>query len=412
MRRRVGRRMLRDRHRNGLLRPAHVKKAAVRIAQRVVAHARDAHRAPAARAGTVGTQRHAVAAVRQHMGRLQRGGAGLHLAQQARNARSQRLQRRGRRRCLQVRHLAGHTFVQQRRHGLDVRIGHAPALRRTAQQHVGQRHDAHALVVRHEAQHRRPAFGAGLPRWREIERLDVAVATARRHRLEQSQIHGGAVRRDLRGQRGGVRCDHQFIGRRAAQRQPRHALRRVLVGQRVVAARIARFGNAPGHVAGLREGDLFAQRGLAGVVQHAVVRFVEHQGRHQVLEHRARPGTQPGQRAGRVEQPAQRRPVPHRHIALGNRQQAGQARLRRQQVVEARIELLLGDPVADVKQVPLAVIKKAEVGLPGQLLELIGQRPQLRAGLAAAVVRGRRSAGRSRRRLQGRCQRVARWQPR
>jgi hypothetical protein len=41
-----------------------------------------------------------------------------------------------------------------------------------------------------------------------------------------------------------------------------------------------------------------------------------------------------------------------RHVALGDCQQAGKARLRCEQIVEARVELLLGDPIADVEQVP------------------------------------------------------------
>ena len=91
VRRRVGRRMLRDRHRMAghpcaRCRPAQVEEAAMRVAQRVVAPARDAGAAPAAPAGAVGAQRHAVAAVGQQVRRLQRGCAGKHLAQQARSA--------------------------------------------------------------------------------------------------------------------------------------------------------------------------------------------------------------------------------------------------------------------------------------------------------------------------------------
>jgi hypothetical protein len=43
----------------------------------------------------------------------------------------------------------------------------------------------------------------------------------------------------------------------------------------------------------------------------------------------------------RKERPAQCRPVAHRHVALGDGQQAGQARLGGQQVIEAGIQLLL-----------------------------------------------------------------------
>ena len=76
----------------------------------------------------------------------------------------------------------------------------------------------------------------------------------------------------------------------------------------------------------------------------------------------------------------------YRHIALGDGQQAGQARLGGQQVVKAGVQLLLRDPVAKVEQVALAVVQKAELGRPGQLVALQGQCPQALAGAA----RGRR----------------------
>ena len=248
--------MLGDRHRLRLLIPAHIEKAAMRVAQRIVAPARDADAAPAAPAGTVGAQAHAVAPVRQQMRRVQRHLAGGHFAQQARRAPLQGLRRRARRRRIQHRHLARCALVQQRGHRLDVRVGHAPALRHAAQQHVGQRHDAHALVVRHEGAHRREQLGARAPYRAEVERFDEAVAPARGQRLQGHEVGGGEVRRNLRGQRGGVGRNDQLVGRRAAQRQPGHALWRVLIGQRVVAAGVGRLRNAPGHALRIGKSDL------------------------------------------------------------------------------------------------------------------------------------------------------------
>jgi hypothetical protein len=72
--------------------------------------------------------------------------------------------------------------------------------------------------------------------------------------------------------------------------------------------------------------------------------------------------------------------VAHRHVAAGDREQAGQARLRCQQVIETGVELLFGDPVADVEQVPVGVVQEPEVGLPGQRLEGLGQRAQAIGG--------------------------------
>ena len=55
-----------------------------------------------------------------------------------------------------------------------------------------------------------------------------------------------------------------------------------------------------------------------------------------------------------------------RHVALGDREQAGQAGFGREQVVIARIKRLFLDPQADVEQVPLAVVDTAEIHGHGQ----------------------------------------------
>ena len=124
-----------------------------------------------------------------------------------------------------------------------------------------------------------------------------------------------------------------------------------------------------------RKSDLCLQRGVTGLTQYAARRFVEHQTGHQVLKHRAGPGAQSGVRTAGEKRAPQAGPVAHRQVALGNRQQAGQARLRRQQVVEAGVKLLLGNAVADVQQMPFGVVQESKVGLPGQLLA--GRRQRL-----------------------------------
>ena len=328
----VGCRVLGDRHRLRLPVPAQVEKAAVGIAQGVVAGSGDVAgrvaaiaTAPAAPARAVGTQRHAVATVRQQVRGLQRGGAGQHLAQEARRAPTLHGALYQWHWLIEHRHLAGRLFMQQRGHRLDLRVAHAPALGHAAQQQVGQCHDRHALVVGHQRGHRRDHVGAGLAGHGEVKRLDEAAAAAGAQRGQRVEVAAGAVRRNLRRQRGGVGRDHQLVGRCAAQRQPRHTLRRVLVGQRLVTPGVGRFGDAPGQFQRPGEVDLLAQRGVAGIGQHAAGRLGQHQRGHQVLKHRARPRAQPGQRAHRIERPAQRRPMPHRHIALGDGVQAGQA---------------------------------------------------------------------------------------
>ena len=147
---------------------AQVEEAAQLVAQRVVTPAVDGHAAAAALAGTVGAQGHAVAAVAQQVGGLDGTGPRHHLAQWPGRPvlqRQRRLRRQAGGHVHPGRHLARGALVQQRGHGLDLRVGHAPALGQLVHQHIGQRHDAHALVVGHEGEH-----------WREVG----AAAAARR----------------------------------------------------------------------------------------------------------------------------------------------------------------------------------------------------------------------------------------
>ena len=203
---------------------------------------------------------------------------------------------------------------------------------------------------------------------------------------------------DLGGERGGVGRDDELVVRRSAQRQARHALRRVLIGEGVVAAGVRRFRDAPRHVVLARERDLLEHGGVRGAVQDAAVRLVEDERRHQVLEHRSRPRAQAGERADGVERPAERDPVRRGNVALGDRPQAGRARFRGEQVVEAAVELVLGDAKADVEQAPLAVEEEGEVGLGGD--RAAGRRDALEPGRDGVVAE---AAGRvAQRRAQGR----------
>ena len=266
-----------------------VEERAMRIAQRVVAPARDEGIAETAPARAVGAQRHAVATVREQVRRLQCRGARHDLAPQAGAGLAAVGTARPGRRLEQHRHLARHALLQQRRHGLQARLGHRPAARCSPEQHVGQRQDRHALVVRHEGVDGGERGLRGDALGRVVERLDEARRTARMQCLQAPQVGRRSRRVEQRGQCGRVRGHDQFVGRRAAQREHRHALRRVLVGQRVIARRVGRFRDAPGHMPALGERLLRLQGRLRRTGQHAGVGFVEQQRRHQVLEHRARP---------------------------------------------------------------------------------------------------------------------------
>ena len=377
----VGRGMLAQRNGRGLAWAAQVEEAAVIVAQRVVAPTCDVDAAQAAEARAIGAQGHAVAAVAQQLGALQGMGAGLHVARGLRGdvghfsplARLIGFQ--------QARHLARHAFLQQWRHRGQARVGHRPAARQALQQHIGQRNQGHALVVGHEGADQGVFIGAGgfaagcigLARRGVVQRFDEAPAAARAQHLQRAQIGRGRLGFQHGGQGTGIGRHHTFVGWCAAQGQARHALRRVLVGQRAVGGGVGRFADAPGQVVLARVVALFLHRHVAGCAERTAGRFIQHQGGHQVLEHRARPRTQAHFARRGHEGPAQRGPVGRGHIAFGDGPQAGQARLGGQQVVVAIVQRLLGNAVADVQQAPARVVEEGKVGRFGQAPAACGQ---------------------------------------
>ena len=267
--------MLGERHRRRLARPAQVQKAAIGVARSIVAPARDVDRAEPAPAGSVRTQGDVVATVRQQLrgghGHLLRPHATLHHLGILRHCvRVHTL--RALQWISQARQLVRYALLQQRRHGGQARVGHAPAAWRALQQHIGQSDQGHALVVRHEGADEREAAvtvlaavqNAGLPSdlafWAVVQRLDEAAGAACLQAIEHPHVGQCRQRVEHRRQRAGVGRHHQLIGWRAAHGQAWHALRRVLVGERVVHRRVGAFREAPGHAALAAIGDLLAQR--------------------------------------------------------------------------------------------------------------------------------------------------------
>ena len=107
-------------------------------------------------------------------------------------------------------------------------------------------------------------------------------------------------------------------------------------------------------------------------MQYAAVRLDQNERGHEVLKHRARPGSQTSSCADGIKRPSQGGPMAHGYVAFGNGDQAGQARFRRQQIVKAGVMLLLGHAIADVQQMASWVIQKREVGSPGKALGMCG----------------------------------------
>ena len=89
-------------------------------------------------------------------------------------------------------------------------------------------------------------------------------------------------------------------------------------------------------------GDLPLHRAVAGLVENGEGKRLHDQRGHEVLEHASAPGHQRRLARGVGQGAVQVEPVLHRHIVLGDRDEAGQPGLRRQQVVERGVERVRG----------------------------------------------------------------------
>ena len=371
----------------GLVGVDKVEKAAVAVTQQVIAPARDVAAAPAAQPGAIGTQGDVVLAVGQQVRGFPAAAQRVQLAGLEHRLRDVTTGLRRQARVGTADDLARRVFMQQGLVRPHQRVAAEPAPRCVGAQHVAQRHQRHALVVRHEGFHNAERLGARLFRLAcdgEVQGLVKPEFAARAQFFQALQVAHGAARIEQCGQQGGVRRDHAVGVRRAPQRQPRHAERGVLEGQRMVLREIAGLRHAPRELLRGTVGALLGHRRMGRRVQQAVTGLGHQQRGHQVFEHRARPGLQARHHAHRQEGPAEGGPVAPRNVALGNRQKAGQPGLGGQQVVITRIERMFLHAQADMKQVALAVVQAAKVHGRVQGLAARGQLQQ--AGLRRLAV--------------------------
>ena len=187
------------------------------------------------------------------------------------------------------------------------------------------------------------------------------------------------MRAHHQGHQGGIGRNYQFIQGRSAQGQRRHPLRRILVGHGAIAPGIGGLRHAPGHALLFAKYTLRPYRMFTSTLQQAAPGFVQHQGRHQVLKHRAGPRFEPRLHPIKANNPPQGTPVRGVDIALGNRQQAGQPGFGGQQVIKGVVQLLLTHPVANMKQAPAGAVQKPVVRRQRQGLHAPGQHLKLGA---------------------------------
>ena len=272
--------------------------------------------------------------------------------------------------------VARHALLQQQFGRLDDRVGveafdHDPVV-----QHVAERHQRHPLVMRHVAVHDCDCRAFRQTSRRVVECLPEAVAAAAAGLGQAGEVADGGLRIDHRRQAGGVRSDHQVIAQPTLQAEARHAEARVLVGLGLVTGVETRLGDAPRHA--LLRGVLHlpGDHEPVGLLEQAVGRGAHHQHRHEELEHRPGPGDQRRPAADGGERSAQPEPVVRRHIALGDRDETGQAGLGGEQVVVARIQRAFQHAVPDREQLARRVEEEPEVHLVEVPIGHLGDRLQ------------------------------------
>ena len=288
--------------------------------------------------------------------------------------------------------------------------------------------DRHALVMRHEIADDRNVLVVGQPRAGEVERFVEAIAAKRTHRGELRVVLARCLRIDHRGQSRRIRRDHAVLRETALEAESGHAEIRVLVGEFDVAGVIRRLRNAPRNAKRLAVRRLPFHHQTARLFEQAADRRAHDQRRHQVFEHRSRPGNQRRAVADRRRGTAEAEPVARRHVAFRDREQAREPRFRRQQVVAVRVEAVVGQRIADRQQLAFRIEQEREVHAERHRARPLGERPQAilqKMRRIGELLRGRghvrprscsmhrsRTSGRRtcRRRSRARC-RASSWRP-
>src|SRR5689334_5322746 len=107
--------------------------------------------------------------------------------------------------------------------------------------------------------------------------------------------------------------------------------------------------------------DLLFDRRATALIHQCVRVALDEKVRHQVFEHGTAPGKQATHAFNLCERTGEIEPVILRDIAARDRDQARNARLRSDKVIVVSIEPARLDVIADVKDMPLWVVKKAKM---------------------------------------------------
>ena len=216
-------------------------------------------------------------------------------------------------------------------------------------------------MVRHIGAHDGDVFAFGQPGAGVIQRFVETVRSPAAGFGQSRKVVRGRGRIDHGRQRGGIRRDDDIFAEAALEPQPGHTKAGILVREVEVAHIVCRLRHSPGQAALRSVGDVPTHDQFARLVQQAAHRRTHHQLRHQVFEHRARPRDERGTATHRRKRAVQAKPVRRRNVALGDGDEAREARLRSEKVVTAGIQAAVCDAVADGKQLARMVKQKVEI---------------------------------------------------
>ena len=205
-------------------------------------------------------------------------------------------------------------LLQQQLRGTDRRRGMEPSAEDVLQDGIGDRHEHHALVMRHPGRYDRVAPTGGKALRGVVQRLVEAPRPQRPLPLQTVQVGAGRARRDHERQSRRVRRHDVVAAQPALEPEPRDAERPVLIVQIQIQCVVGGLGDAPGSAVALRVPALDRDGPAAGLVEQGRRPRPQQQPRHEVFEEGAAPREEhtavdrPGRGATEME------PVAHRHV--------------------------------------------------------------------------------------------------
>ncbi len=252
-------------------------------------------------------------------------------------------------------------LLQQELGRLDHRFGMEATPHHLFQERVGEGDDRHPLVVRHVRAHDGVHPSHGQAAARVVDRLVVAVRADGALFREPLEIACRRGRVHHRSERRRVRGDDVVLGEPAFQAESADAEVRILIGEVEVTGVEGGLGDAPGRPSLLPVIDLARDDQAVRLLEQAPGRDVQHEVRHQVLEHRAGPGNQSRALPHRRQRAGEMEPVGGGSVAPGDRDEAREPRFRSEQIVVARVMPSVGDAISDREELSFLVVEKAKV---------------------------------------------------